>query len=75
MQRITTMALIVLIGALATVQAENQQPPGDKHIVGGEEVDWSDFPFVGKEGIGRCTASLIAPTWVLTAAYPLRPVP
>ena len=46
-------------------------PPDRHRIIGGEEVDPGDWPFVVRidNPRGLCTASLIAPNWVLTAAH------
>ena len=42
-----------------------------RHIIGGREVTPGDWPFVVRvdDSSGLCTASLVAPNWVLTAAH------
>ena len=47
----------------APTETDNPQ----KQIVGGEEVQAGEFPFVVR--IGGCTGSIIAPRWVLSAAH------
>ncbi len=42
-----------------------------RNIIGGREVAPGEWPFVARVGVSRglCTASLVAPNWILTAAH------
>ena len=62
-----------LIAALLAFSAALGQYPSAKHIVGGQDATFNEFPFVAKiiysgSQIG-CTGSLIAPDKVLTAGH------
>ena len=52
--------------------SRNKPAPRDAHsIIGGEEVSFGEWPMVVRVDTptGICTASLVAPNWVLTAAH------
>lgn len=55
-------------GSAASAKAELLEP---RHIIGGREVGPGEWPFVVRVDTPDkfCTASLIAPNWVLTAAH------
>ena len=64
------------ISSLLSAASPNRSQDGttlrDRHrIIGGEEVGPEEWPFVARidDPRGLCTASLVAPNWLLTAAH------
>ncbi len=54
-------------GSAASAKSELLEP---RHIIGGREVAAGEWPFVVRINASqRCTGSLVAPNWVLTAAH------
>lgn len=75
------VAASVLAAALAAGCIAEDEPPligvHSSEIVGGETVDWQQYPWTAQIWDERtlrpdkkfCTGSLIAPTWVMSAAH------
>ncbi len=59
----TRLSILVLLQALSLAAQVSDFHP---KILGGEEVKQGEFPFVVRV---RCTGSIIAPNWVLSAAH------
>ena len=57
------LSILILLQALSLAA---QVPGFHPKILGGEEVKQGEFPFVVRV---RCTGSIIAPNWVLSAAH------
>ena len=51
--------------------AKSELSEYQRNIIGGREVAPGEWPFVARVGVSRglCTASLVAPNWILTAAH------
>lgn len=74
-KRMLMWITLSIFGTLLFVQTVGAQPPPlpeeDSRIVGGVEATPGEFPWMVsvQSGSHFCGASLIAPTWVLTAAH------
>jgi hypothetical protein len=74
-RRLVTTVLASVVAVVATGMLAGGSAQA---IVGGTPASFSDYPYVGTvayrplgfgDGFGFCSASLIAPSWVLTAAH------
>ena len=66
-------ALFVLLLTVPAASEHAIEPQREtREILGGSEIEEGEFPFVvylETQGVGRCTGSLIASQWILTAGH------
>ena len=72
--RVSVFAIALSAAAVAApcTQAKTTGPPARASIIGGAKANFADWPFaaaVFRKGRFHCSASVIAPTKVLTAAH------